>query len=291
MHRHLRLSPYAISSLALVAALVGCGSDAAEEPVAGPGPTEAVVFAASGDTKAEVGIVKWGFDTDEAGDLMTYRGYGEKNEVIAEIVQAFDRRDPNKYYFTLTAKGAKGSASEKIEFSAKPTVNGSDTQIMMLVTENTFVDGDGPSRVLARFKADGAQRHNTTLSGGGSLLGKTRPMQQGQLVDRCAQLAEKCQEALIDQRIAAAGQSGECGLLKRVGVPLIGAVVTGAGGALLTAWSGPGALVGAVGGAVVGAASGNVTQEILCVAARRDANAAQRELQACRAEQSQAGCR
>ena len=50
MHRSLRQSSFAVLSLVLVGALVGCGSAEEEAPVAGPPPSEAVVFDASNDT-------------------------------------------------------------------------------------------------------------------------------------------------------------------------------------------------------------------------------------------------
>ena len=114
MHRYFRLPSYAISSLVVVAALVGCGSDEAEEAT-GPAPTEATVFDASKDTTAALGIEKWGFEGGQNGDYAKYRGYGARNQVIAEVVRTLDRSDPNTWKFKLTATGTAGTAKESID--------------------------------------------------------------------------------------------------------------------------------------------------------------------------------
>jgi hypothetical protein len=144
LHRCFRLSSHVIASLAVVAALVGCGSPDDEASVAGPPPNESVVFGASADTQADLGIAKWGFANDDEGDLMTYRGYSDRNEVMATVVQKLDRSDPNKYHFTLTMTGPKASATEKIDFSAHPSDDGKDAILVTLVTENTFDEGTIP---------------------------------------------------------------------------------------------------------------------------------------------------
>ncbi|MDB4939262.1 MAG: hypothetical protein JWP87_6234 [Labilithrix sp.] len=284
MHRHLRFSSYVLSSLALVTALVGCGSSSEEETaVAGPPPNEAVVFDASSDTKADLGIAKWGFATDTDGDLMTYRGYGEKNEVLATVVQKLDRSDPTKYHFTLTMTGPKESASEKIDFSTHPSDDGKDAILVTLVTENTFDEGAVPSRVLAHFKADSASRAGTTI-GSGSLTGKSRPLDGNQLVTQCNDTVNRCQTELIDSRIAASAASGDCGLLKMVGQPLISTIVGAGAGALATLWGGPTAVVGAAlggGGALVASGVSAATQ---CIASRRDATSAAQDLKKCQQE-------
>ncbi len=279
MHRYLRLSSIVISSLALAAVLGGCGSQEDEAPVvtAAP-PNEATVFSASGETTADLGIAKWGFATDDAGDLMTYRGYNDKNEVVATVVQKLDRSDANKYKFSLTMTGQKESASEKIEFTAHASDDGKDGILVTLVTENTFEEGGVPNRVLAAFKADAAAKKATI--GSGSLTGKSHPL-DGQLVTACNSTVNSCQNELIDSRIAAAGASGDCGLLKTVGQPLIATIIGAGAGALATIWGGPTAIVGAAvggGAALVGSGAAAVTQ---CIASRRDATAAAADLKKC----------
>lgn len=287
MHRHLRFPSYVVSSLALVGALVGCGTEG-DETSGGLPPSEAHVIEASSETKADLGIARWGFATDTDGDVMTYRGYGEKNEVLATVVQKLDRSDPTKYHFTLTMTGKDVSASEQIEFSARPAANGVDAELVMVVTENTFEEGAMPSRVLARFKADTADRDGIT-SGSGSLLGKSRPLDNGQLVSSCGDTVDRCQNELIDSRIAAAAASGDCGLIKMVGQPLIATIVGAGAGAIGTIWGGPTAVVGAAvggGAGLVGGAAAAVTQ---CIASRRDSTAAAEDLRKCR-QQQQASC-
>jgi hypothetical protein len=285
LHRHFRLSSYAFAALVLLA---GCGSpDEETSAVAGPPPNEAVVFDASGDTKSDLGITKWGFATDAAGDLMTYRGYGDKNQVLATVVQKLDRSNAEKYHFTLTMTGPKESASEQIDFSSHAADNGKDAILVTLVTENTFEDGGVPARVLAHFKADSNARTGTTV-GAGSLTGKSHPL-DGTLVTPCSDTVNRCQNELIDSRIAAAGASGDCGFLKLVGQPLISTIIGAGAGALATLWGGPTAVVGAAiggGAALVGTGAAAVIQ---CVASRRDATKAAQELQQCQ-QQQQASC-
>jgi hypothetical protein len=281
-------------------ALVGCGSADEDQSIAGPPPSEPTVFSSTPDTKKELGIEKWGFDTDESGDSMTYRGYGANNEVLATVRQQLDASDPMHLYFTLEVSGKVGNAIEKIEWYAKPSEDGSQNVIYTDVKENSFEEGGKALSVLVRFKEDGAARQGG--SAGGSLVTQAHPLEGQQLVDPCKELNAKCQVALIDQRIAAAGQSSECGFLKFVGVPLITGVTTaaaGAGtGAVVGLLGGPaapvtstgGAIIGAAGGAVAGAVGGAAAQAALCYAARRDARAAQQELNQCRAQQRAQGC-
>ncbi|MBS2012722.1 MAG: hypothetical protein JST00_07545 [Deltaproteobacteria bacterium] len=288
MHRSVLSASLVIACVSFATVVSGCGSAAAEDEaptVVHPAPSEDVVFDAQPETKGELGIAKWGFSTDEAGDRMTYRGYGADNEVLTEVVQTLDRSSADRWYFTMKASGKLGSATTKIEYFGRPAANGKDTEIVMLVTETSFEETSGPGKVLTAFKADAVKR-GALSAGGGSLVGKSRPMNQ--LVDRCQELVDKCKEALIDQRIAAAAASGDCGLLKRVGVPLVSAVVGGAVGGALTAWTGPGALAGGVIGGIAGYAGGAAGAELQCAASRRDATAATNELNQCRREQAAA---
>lgn len=276
-----RFSSLLVVSLAVAAAACGGADEGPEENLVGTAPSEARIIAGSAETKSELGIVKWGFAADDVGDLTTYRGYGAKNEVIATVVQTLDRSDPDVYHsgMTVTVKGSP-SASQKIDFALQPAADGT-SNVIMTVTESTFEDDSVATKVLARFKADTAGG-GTTLSGGGSLLGQTRPMADGKLVGSCSGTTDKCQVELIDQRIAAAAKSGDCGLLKRVGQPLLAGVVGAGAGALATIWGGPTALVGgALGGgaAVAGAVAVSETQ---CLDSKRGATKANSDLKKCR---------
>lgn len=286
MHRYLRVSSLVLASLALSCVALGCGSSDDESPpaVTAAPPNEAVVFDASADTKADLGIAKWGFATDEAGDLMTYRGYSDKNEVLATVVQKLDRSDAEKYHFTLTMTGPKESASEKIEFTSHASDDGKDAILVTLVTENTFEDGGVPARVLARFKADSAGRKGTI--GSGSLTGKSRPLTAGGLVTQCNPTVNACQNELIDSRIAAAGASGDCGLLKTVGQPLLATIVGAGFGALAAWWSGPGVVAGAVIGGAAGGFGAGASAATQCIASRRDATTAAADLKKCQDQQA-----
>jgi hypothetical protein len=286
LHRYLRVSSLVITSFALACAVGGCGSQEGDEApvaVAAP-PNEAVVFAASSDTKADLGIAKWGFATDEAGDLMTYRGYNDRNEVLATVVQKMDRSDAAKYHFSMTMRGPKESASEKVEFTAHPTEDGKGGVLETLVTENTFEEGGVPSRVLARFKADSAGRAGTVSAG--SLTGKSHPLAGEGLVTPCSPTVNACQNELIDSRISAAGASGDCGLLKTVGQPLLATVVGAGFGALAAWWSGPGIVAGAVIGGAAGGFGAGSSAAMACIASRRDATSAAADLKKCQDQQA-----
>lgn len=301
---HFRLSSFAIaSSVIALGALVGCGSaDEADQSVAGPPPSEATVFNASADTKKELGIEKWGFDTDESGDNMIYRGYAANNEVLVVVKQTLEATDLMNPRFTMSVSGKLGEAVEKVEWYTKRSDDGTQDIFYTEVKENTFDEAKKPFRVLVRFQADGAARQGGS-GNGGSLVTQARPLDEQQLVNPCQELNQRCQVALIDQRIAAAGQSSECGLLKMIGVPIISGGVTavagagiGAGVGLLGGPAAPvtstgGAIIGAAGGAIAGAAGGVASQAVSCWAARRDARAAQSELNQCRAQQAAQGCR
>lgn len=278
MHRHFRLSSYLVSSLAVVTALVGCGSEAAEEPT-GPAPTESTVFEASKETTAELGIAKWGYESGNNGDYAKYRGYGARNQVIAEIERKVDRTDPNKWKFSLTATGSAGSAKETIDFDFKEAKSG-DYEAYATVKENTFTEGSGPAKALARFKVDGAVFAAADPSGPASLIGSAGDG----LVDRCQELTSKCNRLLIRDEIAADGQSSECGLLRTIGVPLLGGLIGAGAGALA------GAGVGAIPGAAIGALAGSGTQAALCIDAQLAARRARADFTKCQQDQSAAGC-
>ena len=295
MQSRFRYSSIVVASVVVtMGALVGCGSASEEEQtIAGPPPSEPTVFSSQAETKKELGIDKWGFDTDESGDEMTYRGYGVNNEVIATVKQRLDASDPMHLYFTLEVSGKVGNAIEKIEWYAKPSAEDPEkADLYTLVTENSFEADSKQARVLFRFEEDGKAREGG--SAGGSLVTQARPLENGQLVNPCQQLNERCQIALIDQRIAAAGQSSECSLLKLAGVPLISGGVGAGVGAGIGLLGGPFAVIsspaGAAVGGITGAAGGVAAQAAQCFAARREARAAQNELNQCRAQQRQQGC-
>jgi hypothetical protein len=283
VHRHFRLSSLAVvASFALLGAGVGCGNadEAQEDTTREPAPSEPAVFSASNGTKSELGIVKWGFDSRSDGDEVIYRGYGDRNQVLIEVVRKLDRSNDDKWVMTMTATGKLGSASERVEFTLK-TVESGDTEIYTTVIENSFNEGEGAFKVLKAFQVD-AQAYvadDGALTGGGSLVSGTGD----QLVDRCKELATKCNRLLIRDEIAAAGQSSECGLLKTIGVPLLGGVI----GAGLGVWAGG---VGAVPGAAIGVVAGSGTQAALCLDAQLAARRARQDLQKCQADQQRQGC-
>ena len=288
MHRHFRLASLAASSLVIALVIAGCGDDTSDPAPSGENapPSEATVFNASGDTKSDLGIVKWGFATDESGDLMTYRGYGEKNEVLATVVQQMDRTSSEKYVFTMKMTGPSANASETIEFTARPTDDGQNTAIVMLVTENTFGEGSVPARVLTHFQADSAARTGTT-AGSGSLVGKSHPLDD-QLVTRC-NATTNCQTELIDSRIAANAKSSACGLINTVGTPLISCLGGALVGGIAAIWTGPGVLAGAGIGCAAGGVPAGGVAAAQCAAARRDATKAAEDLRKCQ-QAAQAQC-
>jgi hypothetical protein len=130
-------------------------------------------------------------------------------------------------------------------------------------------------------------RGGTTI-GSGSLTGKSRPLDGNALVTSCNDTVNRCQNELIDSRIAASAASGDCGLIKMIGQPLIATIVGAGAGALATLWGGPTAVVGGAlggGGALVASGTAAVTQ---CIASRRDATSAAADLK--KSQQQAASC-
>ena len=289
MHRHLRLTSYALSSLALAGALVGCGSAGAEEPVAAPAPSDPVVYDASAETKADVGIAKWGFSNDPEKNTTVFRGYGERNELLVEVRQTLDQSDVNNVHFTMTMTGPKATGSEKIDFSAHPSADGKTGEAAMNVVENTFDEGTVGARVLGHMGADAKSKSGAITNGSGSLTGKSQPLDGNQLVTQCNDTVNRCQVELIDSRIAAAGAANDCSLVKRYGYPLVTTIGGALIGGLITLETGPGAIVGAAAGGAGGALNFPVAAHT-CATSQRDAAAAAAALRTCQ-QQATAACK
>lgn len=311
MRRQPRLVRPAIFALSsCISLLTGCilAGCSDEDSANRRAPDEPTVFDASSETRDETGIARWGFATEPGNDAMTYRGYDENGAVVATVEQTMDRSDPERYVFRILMKGRNASASETIQFYTRPSDDGQKAVVMMEVTENTFEEGTFPSKVLFRFKADAKTRGGIAGGSGTSLLaGRSRPLNEGaaagpqpaaggeatggdkqqELVSRCNETKDKCQVALIDQRIAAAGEASECSLLKRVGVPLMEGAVGAGVGLLYSWWTGPFAAGPVVVGAGAGVAAGVASQSVQCASSRRDAADADKKNTECKKEQEQ----
>lgn len=254
-----------------------------------PAPNDAVVYEASAATKADVGIAKWGFTSDPTKNVTTFRGYGERNELLVEVRQTLERTDMYNERFTMTMTGPKASGSERIDYSAKASDDGKNTLVSMLVVENTFDEGSVSARVLSHVGADAKAKTAGTITNGSgsSLTGKSRPLDGNQLVTQCNETTNRCQVELIDSRIAAAGAATDCSLTRRVGYPLVSTVFGALVGGFITLETGPGALVGAAAGGVAGA-GGFAIAGHQCASSQRDAAAAAAELRKC--QQQAATC-
>lgn len=263
-------------------ATVGCSS-ADDDSVAGPPPSEPTVFVASAQTTSALGIVKWGFATDDTGNNATYRGYGAKNEVLATVEQKLAQADDTHWNFTMTASGPSwATASENIEFKTQPSDDGTQTLLIETLTATSFQDGDTPSHVLAAFQTDADNRTSTTV-GSGSLTGQSVHPLDGtgqQLVTNCNQTTS-CLQELIDARIAASSLASSCSLMNRVGIPLVAGVVGALVGGFVTLETGPGAAVGAAAGAAGGYTSSAASAAINCASSRSSNAQAQQKLQQC----------
>jgi hypothetical protein len=290
VHRCFRLSPYAVSSLALVGALVGCGGAGEEQqPVMGPAPSDPVVYDASADTKADVGIAKWGFTSDPDTSTTVFRGYGERNELLVEVRQTLERPDMYNERFTMTMSGAKATGSEKIEYAAKASDDGKDTVVTMTVTENTFDEGTVAARVLLHIGADAkASTSGAITNGSGSLTTKSHPLDGPALVTQCNDTVNRCMTELIDSRIAAAGAATDCSLTRRVGYPLVSTIGGALVGGLITLETGPGAIVGAAAGGAAGSLGFAVAGH-QCASSQADATKAAADLRKCQ-QSAQASC-
>ena len=236
---------FALSVIAIAGHVTGCSTaeetqDQREEEVVAAPPAEPSVFAASEETKAELGIVKWGVAVEDATETTTFRGYGAKNEVVATVVQRFVEDASGVDTWTMTMTSPTESASERIEFYVKADSE-TEGKLWARVIENTFDATKTSGRVLARFKID---------SGGGGLAGASGSLVGGagdELVSRCRESALTCQAPLIDARSDASQTAEACGVTPIVVEPLLTCV----GAALVT---GPAAAKAclAAGGVVLG---------------------------------------
>jgi hypothetical protein len=95
----------------LLSAFVGCA-----QPSSGPDPTDPVVYDASAETKAAVGIATWGFSVDDADGASVFRGYDERNTRVVEIRENLDVDDPLDKHFVLTMTGSAATGSERIDY-------------------------------------------------------------------------------------------------------------------------------------------------------------------------------
>jgi hypothetical protein len=265
----------------LVAVVVGCssteGEPVAERP-AEPAPNEPLVWSASNETTTELGIAKWGFASDKTG--ATYRGYGAKNEVLATVVQKHDVGQRDRRTFTMTFTGPTASASEKLEVFLRPKANSTtgEQEIVMTVEENTFEEGQLPSRVLARFKADSGNAGSMTQRGAAGLVAQSFGEQ---LVSSCNESVSRCQSELVEAIVATNDEAAACGLVKFVGEPLIVCGAAAAGAAI----SGPGA-----GAACAVAAGADIAvNAVNCFAAWWDADDERDEFYECDEEACQGG--
>lgn len=270
------------ASFATLACIAGCST--AEEEANAP-PSDQLVFDATAETKAELGIARWGFNADPYEDSTSYRGYGENNEVLAAVVQKGENF-PDRHVFTMTMTGPTASAVEKIEYYIEQP-GSTEAQLMMDVTENSFAEGGLPARVLERFRKDSANAPASkgatgALLGAGQLVGDNNPTveaSRAKLVKYCPSeqayrdAMGSCALELADWRTAAAGEGGSCSFLKRVKNPLIGCGV----GAALTWETGPGAILGCLGGGAAGA----ITAQEECAVARNDNSKARERFDSC----------
>jgi hypothetical protein len=157
----MRIPLATFAMVTILSAAAGCST--AEEPQQeNAPPTESRVFEASADTKSELGIARWGFDADPYEHRVVYRGYGEKNEVLATVVHKTEDAS-DRHVSTITMTGTTASASERIEYTIDRP-EGGEPQLMMAVTENSFADGGVPLRVLARFRDDSTAAATTSTT-------------------------------------------------------------------------------------------------------------------------------
>ena len=248
----------------------------------GAPPSDPVVYEASAETKAEVGIAKWGFANDAATGTSVFHGYGAQNDLLVEVRQTLDTSDPKNVHFTMSMSGVKATGSEKIDFTARPTADGKNTELSINVLENTFDEGTIGARVLAHVGADAKAKDSTVTSGSGSLTGKSRPL-DNQLVTPCSATTNRCENELIDSRIAAGSAAGDCSLLKRYGLPLVSTIGGALVGGFFTLETGPGAIVGAAAGGAAGAVAFPIAG-VTCIASQQDAATKAAELRACRSQ-------
>lgn len=224
----LRSSLVAIS-ISLSSLFIACaapeGGAAEQTPADAPPPSDPIVFEASAETKADVGIAKWGYGASDEPGLSTFRGYGAKNELLVEIRQSLAETEPGTTRLSVTLSGPKAEAKQTIDLSERPTEDGSSIELALTLIESTITEGSVAHRVLDHLGNDGAVEGEdgrmTTPSA--SLTQKT--LSTSQLVSTCNPLVE-CKQQLLDQAAADAYGRKTCTLINIFLWPLVKTVAT-----------------------------------------------------------------
>jgi hypothetical protein len=246
--------------------VIACESSTDDDSIAGPPPSEPTVFAASEQTKAELGIAQWGVDvgsesgTDKAA---TFRGYAGNNEVLVTVVQRDEYRTDHAT-LTMSMTGPLATASQKIELYAVDGPSKGLKTTMMRVPENTMGQ-EAPKHVLERFAADAKDaKASGTTTGSTLLAGRSRPLDEA-LVTYCNPAANPCSETLIQAHVALAGTAKDCGFENLIGEAAVGCGV----GLVMSAI--PTLGVGAIPGCIGGALTPVVWNGYQCVTSRTEA--------------------
>jgi hypothetical protein len=134
--------------------LAACGGNGDAD--LGPPPSDSLVYDASAQTKADLGIAKWGFSIDHTDAASVFHAYGVRNELVVEIRQTFDEPDVFTKHFILTMTGPAASGSERIDYAAQWNEGTQETTYVQTVVENTFAADTVAARILARLAPDAA---------------------------------------------------------------------------------------------------------------------------------------
>lgn len=201
------LVPIALSGLS------GCTS----APVAGPPPSDPVVYDASSETRSTTGIAKWGYATDSAGTTI-FHGYGADNEQIVEVRHTFQITDPFTRRFALKMSGPDIAGSVQIEYESVWIDETQGAQYVAHMRENTILRGTLASRILDRVASDAttipdnaaaATLTDTTVKTSARPL--DLPEGAPKLVDDNGQLVTCCCQLINNGASLAGSTASECG--------------------------------------------------------------------------------
>jgi hypothetical protein len=208
------LVPGFVLSLSCVA-VAACS--APSEP--GPPPTDPLVYAASEETRREVGVHTWGYANDAAASASFFRAYDAKNAKIAEVRQSFVTVDEFTRRFELEMHGSAGDAVQRIDFVAHVADDDTTVTYDANVLENGFRPGSVAAQILARLEPDANGGATSLASPAASLVTKTRPLNR--LVDQGPELLQCCSELSREGAQMSASAAGDCSLVQPGGPPLV----------------------------------------------------------------------
>lgn len=226
-------------ALALIAlGLPACSSEA-EAPDALPRVAEAVTVAASAEARAELGVVVWGAEARQGGDLHM-AGYASDGAVAFTVDQRTIMVDETHHTFE-TAVGGRENARMRLDGTLGALDPTGHFEIALETSENGFPASPLAARAVVLAQLDLATTGSEAPAPASLVTpASLGPLAEGSLVSTCSPLLRSC-----------------AGSLARAGAPLVPCVMATVqvGSVLLCAAAGA-AVGGPVGALEAGAVCG-----------------------------------